>query len=80
MIWTSRLIVFIVNGRITFPRDPGLTDVSFVAQTSDDLLGWDDVLVQNLYLSDPAAITCVLPNAPAPFFVKIKVIVASPAD
>lgn len=69
----------IVNGQITFPRDPSLTDVSFTVQTSDDLVGWEDVLVENLDLSDPNSITYVLPNAPAPFFVRIRVIVAPPA-
>lgn len=69
----------IVNGQITFPRDASLTDVSFTVQTSDDLVGWDDVLVENLDLSDPNSITYVLPDAPAPFFVRIRVTVAPPA-
>lgn len=70
----------IVDGSITFPRDSSLTDVSFVVQTSDDLVGWDDVLAENLDLSDPNFITYVLPDAPAPFFVRIAVTVAPPAS
>ncbi len=69
----------IVNGQITFPRDSSLTDVSFTVQTSDNLIGWSDVLVENLDLSDPNSITYVLPDAPAPFFVRIRVTVALPA-
>lgn len=63
----------IEDGSITFPRDPSLTDVSFVVQTSDDLADWDDVLTEDLDLSDPNAITYVLPTTPGPFFVRIKV-------
>lgn len=69
----------IVDGSITFPRDSSLTDVSFTVQTSDNLIGWSDVLVENLDLSDPNSITYVLPDAPAPFFVRIAVTVAPPA-
>lgn len=70
----------IANGQITFPRDASLTDVSFTVQTSDDLVGWDDVLAENLNLSDPNSITYVLPNAPARFFVRISVVVAAAVD
>lgn len=70
----------IVDGKITFPRNSSLNDVSFVVQTSNDLVNWEDILEDDLELSDPNFITYVLPSTPAPFFVRIAVTVAPPAN
>jgi len=70
-----------VNGSISFPRDSSLTDASFVVQTSGDLEAWEDVLVENLNLTDPNLIRYVLPAPavpPAPFFIRLKVTVSAP--
>lgn len=69
----------IVNGAITFPRDPAATDVTYAVQTSPNLEIWTDVPQGNLDLSNPNAVRYVVPSAPGPFFVRIKVVVTPPA-
>jgi len=61
----------IVNGAITWPRDPARTDVGFLVQTSGNLVIWNDVLVGDLDLTDPNSIRYVVPGGTGPFFVRI---------
>lgn len=61
----------IVNGEITWPIDPTRTDAGYIVETSDDLEEWDEVLVEDLDLTNPNAVRFVVPTDSAPFFVRI---------
>lgn len=63
----------IVNGAITWPRDPSRTDAQFTVQTSPNLTNWTNLPQGNLDLSDPNAVTYNVPAGQAPFFVRIKI-------
>lgn len=68
----------IVDGMITWPRDPARTDVGFIVQSSNNLEFWDEVPKSQLDLSDPTAIKFTLPSGTGPYFIRIGATFGTP--